>query len=95
MRVSSIHTSGSRQVNLLFSCVNKLMEDFLTGFDRDTFDFFRELYNRQLNILDDCDVAYRKASVCFHKKYGYVPFRSLDHFLEVWFRQLNGFQLFN
>ena len=59
------------------------------------FDFFRELYNKQLNLKSDCEAAFQDSSNYFLMKYGYQPYENLEDYLSELFQSHNGFQLFD
>lgn len=63
--------------------------------DWDAFVFFKDLYHKETNFHCDCESAFQSAIQLFMRKYGYVPYRHLEDYLNELFEKMNGFQLFD
>lgn len=62
--------------------------------DQEAFIFFREVYNKQLMSLTDCDLAFQDSIRYFFNKYGFMPYENLEDYLAELFKRHDGFQLF-
>ena len=62
--------------------------------DREAFDFFRDLYEKQLKIYKDCESAFAYCVVHFFSVYGYKPYENLEEYLSELFQKLNGYTIF-